>query len=111
MPGPTHHDPHEIGVVRQRHEVDNRRAAGVGLKFGFEDEGAGAITPANCENRLLRSKQPTTILDCSKQSGEASRRIEAGPAQPIDRAVEADQSRCLAVADQRILFDAKGHCL
>jgi hypothetical protein len=74
-------------------------------------EVAGAITPTNCKNRLLRSKQPTTILNRSKQSGEARRRIEAGPAQPIDRAVEADQSRRLVVADQRKIFDAKSDCL
>src|SRR5205085_2791444 len=59
-PGKTNHDPHQIGAVCRRHEVDNCGATGLGLKFGFEDEGAGAIMPTNHENRLLRSKQPTT---------------------------------------------------
>ncbi len=55
LPGPTHHNAHKIGSIFQRHEVDNCRAAGLGLKFGFEDEGAGTIPPPRCERRLFRS--------------------------------------------------------
>jgi len=43
---PAHHDAHEVGGVSRRHEVDNRGDTGLGLKFGFEDESAGTITPA-----------------------------------------------------------------
>ena len=37
-------------------------------------------------------------------------RIEARPAQSIDRAVAANQSSRLAVAYQCIVFDSKRHC-
>jgi hypothetical protein len=35
------HDAHKIGAVRRRYEIDCGRGAGLGLEFGFEDEGAG----------------------------------------------------------------------
>ena len=46
-PRPTNHDPHKIGAVCRRHEIDNGCRAGLSLKFGFEDEGAGAISPSH----------------------------------------------------------------
>src|SRR5262245_65638934 len=49
------------------------------------------------------------MLGFTQQRGEARRRIETRPAQPIDRAVAADQGRRLAVADQSVVFDAKRH--
>jgi hypothetical protein len=59
---------------------------------------------------MFRRNEPSSIVSRSKQAGKAGSRVETGPAQPIDRAVAADQSGCLAVADQRIVFDAKCHC-
>jgi hypothetical protein len=73
-------------------KFNNCRATGLRLKFGFEHEGTWAIIPTYREHRLLRRKEPTTVLDCPEQSGEARSRIEARPAQPIDRAVTANQS-------------------
>ena len=32
---PTHHDPHKIGAVRRRHEIDDCGTAGLGFEFGF----------------------------------------------------------------------------
>jgi len=104
-------DPHEVGAICRRHEVDDGGTATLGLKLGFEDKRAGAVMPTDCESRLARSKQPTAVLGCPKQSGEACSRIEAWPAQPIDGAVAADQSRRLAVANQRIVFNPRGHGL
>jgi hypothetical protein len=59
---------------------------------------------------VLRSNDPSAIIGYPQQGGKACRRIEAGPAQPIDRAVAADQRRRFAVADQRIVLDWHCHC-
>src|SRR5262249_40617085 len=80
-----------------------------GLKFGFEDEGAGTIAPCHAERRMVWSNEPPAVVGFPEQGGKARGRIETGPAQPIDRAVAADQSCRLAVADQRIVFDWQRH--
>jgi hypothetical protein len=64
-PGLPHHDPHKIGAVCRRHEIDNGCRAGVGLEFGFEDEGAGKISPSCGMRRMLWSNEPATIVGCS----------------------------------------------
>jgi hypothetical protein len=53
----------------------------------------------------------STVISRPKQCGKARRRIEPRPAQPIDRAVAAHQSRSPAVANQCIVFDAQRHSL
>ena len=83
--------------------------AGLSLEFGFENERAGAITATYGAQALRRGNEPAAIIGGPEQRGKARGRIEAGPAQPIDRAVAADQSRRLAVADQRIVFDSQCH--
>ena len=40
---------------------------------------------------------------------ETRARVEARPAQPVDRAVATDQSCCFAVPDHRIVFDPQCH--
>jgi hypothetical protein len=65
-PTSTHRDAHQIGTIFEGHEVDDCRAPGRGFEFCFEDEGAGEIMPIYRDNRLLGSKEPTSVLDCSK---------------------------------------------
>jgi len=79
------------------------------LEFGFEDKRARTVAPAHAEHRMLRRNQPPSILGRPEQGGKARRRIETGPAQPIDRTVAADQGSRFAVADERIVFNSKGH--
>src|SRR5882672_10180397 len=55
--------------------------------------------------RILFRRLHLLYYGCPQQSGETCSRIEARPAQPVDRTVAAHQSRCFAVADQRIVFD------
>ena len=45
----------------------------------------------------------------AEDRGEARARVEAGDAQPVDRAVVGDQRRGLGVADQRVLLDPGRH--
>src|SRR5260370_7569207 len=59
---------------------------------------------------MLRRNEPAAVLSCPEQGGKARGRIKPRPAQPVDRAVAADQSCRLAVADQRIVFDSERHC-
>jgi hypothetical protein len=94
----------------RRHEIDHRRRAGLGPEFGFKDPRAGTIAPARGELWIFWSNEPTPILSFTEQGGKARSRIETRPAQPIDRAVAADKSRRLAVAYQRVVFDAQRHC-
>src|SRR5262249_43995520 len=107
---PTGDNANQMGTVCGRHKVDYRRSAGSGLKLGFENESIGTIFPAHYDLRVFWCDEPPSIIDRPKESGEACGRIEARPAQPIDRAVAANQSRSPAVANKCIVFDAKRHC-
>jgi hypothetical protein len=107
--GSTTDDPHKIGAVERGHEIDNRRTAGLGFKFSFEDERSRAIAPADAENRVFRRNEPASVFCCPEQAGKARGRIKTRPTQPIDRTIAADQGSRFAVADQRIIFDLQGH--
>ena len=80
----ANHNPHKIGAVCRRHEIDNHRAAGPNLKFGFEDERAGTISPSHAQRRMLWSNEPPAVVRRPEQGSKARSRIETGPAQPID---------------------------
>src|SRR5260370_23949225 len=99
-----------MGAVGRRHEIDYRRRAGLSLEFGFEDQRARTIAPCRADRWILGGDKPTPIIGFPEQGSKAGSRIKPRPAQPIDRAVAADQSRRLAVAYQRVVFDAKRHC-
>ena len=45
----------------------------------------------------------------AEQGGEAGTGVEAREAEPVDRALPADQRRGLQVADERVVLDALGH--
>ena len=49
-----------------------------------------------------------TIALLAKERSEAGVRIEARPAQPVDRAVLADERARFAVADKGIIFERSG---
>src|ERR1700738_2377306 len=59
-------------------------------------------------HRFGRLDQPPAVAGGAEQGGETRIRIKGRPAQPIDRAVAADQRRGLAVADQPVIFDGRG---
>ena len=109
-PRSTDHDPHKMRAVGRRHEIDYRRRAGLSLEFGFEDQGARTIAPSRAERWILWGDKPTPIIGCSRAGRQSRQPNQTRPAQPVDRAVAADQSRRLAVAYQRVVFDSKCHC-
>jgi hypothetical protein len=45
----------------------------------------------------------------AKQRGKAGIRIKSRKAEPIDRAIPADERRRFTVAYERVVFDPKGH--
>src|ERR1700751_2851764 len=51
------------------------------------------------------------MIGRAKKRGKAGGRIEPRPTQPVNRTIAAHQSRCLAVADQRIVFNRQRHWL
>src|SRR5262249_46530443 len=96
--------------VARRHEIDYRRRAGRGLEFGFEHQRAWTVAAFRAEYWILWGNEPAPVVSVPKQRGKTRGRIKPRPAQPIDRAVAADQSCRLAIADQRVVFDSKRHC-
>ncbi len=76
-PRPANHNPHKIGAVCRRHEIDNHRAAGLSLKFGFEDEGAGMISPSHAQRRMLWSNEPPAVVRRpeQEQSTQSNRNV------------------------------------
>jgi hypothetical protein len=91
-------------VLDDRHEIDDTHGAGLRLKVGFENECVRLISAIRACG-LFRGNQPSPVSFSSKQCGEARIRIEAGPTQPIDRALAADQGHRLAIADEAVVLD------
>ncbi len=68
------------------------------------------VDEALCElNKRHGGDEPSTVLSRHKESGKARGRVEARPAQPVNRAVATHQSRSPAIANQCIIFDAERH--
>ncbi len=100
---------HDLGMVAvERHEVDQRRRSLVGFELGLEDQRARPIAAGDARF-FLRRHQPAAVLRRAEQRRKAGVRIEARPAQPVDRAVARHQRGALAVADQGIIFGLARH--
>jgi len=91
------------------HEIDHGDRAMRGFEVRLENQRALAIAPRHAHRARLRCDQPAAVLGLAQQRGEASFRIETGPAQPIDGAIAPDEGAGVAVADQGVIFDPGGH--
>ena len=99
-------EPHDLGmIVVERHEIDQRGGALVGLETGFKDERARPITAGDAR-RLARRHQPAAVVGGAEQRGKTRSRIKARPAQPVDRAVARNKRGAFAIADHGVIFDA-----
>jgi hypothetical protein len=107
----AHDDTHQVGaVIARRHEVEDAHTAGRSRETRFENQRVVTIATRDFHICRLRHEQPATVLGSAEQCRETGIGIEAGPAQPVDRSIEADQRCALAVADHRVVFDVQRHC-
>ena len=68
-----------------------------------------AVAPLGTPHVVCRGEQPAPVRLVAEQRGEAGGRVEARQAEPVDRAVVADERRRLGVADQRVVLDPQRH--
>ena len=92
-----------------RHEIDQGGCAVIGLEMGFEHQSVRPI-PAGDAGFPARRNRPSPVFAGAEQRRKAGLRIEPRAAEPVDRAIAGDQRRGTAIADDRIVFDAGGHC-
>lgn len=104
------HDAYDVGgAVALGHQVGDADRALVGLPLRVQDQGVGAVGAAGAAVRALGCDAPVAVVLVAEQSGEAGGRVEAWQAQPVDRAVHADQGRGLFVADEGVVLDTWVH--
>src|SRR5205823_12676576 len=80
------------------------------LEGCLQDQGIAAIA-ARCLGGIFGSDEPPAVLRLAEERGETGIGIKTRHAEPVDRAVTPDESRGLAVPDQRVILDAKRHRL
>ena len=103
-------EPHNCRMpAAQRHEVDHGRRAILGFEGCFQHQGVRPI-PAGDLGVAARRNQPASVLGGPEQRGKTGFGIEPWAAEPVDRAVAGHQRRGATIADDRIIFDAGGHC-
>jgi hypothetical protein len=108
----TPHNPHEVRYsITVRHEVDHAGSACFSFKTGFKNQRIAAITSCRASSACNRCDQPSAVSRFAKQSSETGRAVEPGQAEPINRAVAADQRQGFAIADDCIIFNTTGHGL
>ena len=110
LPAPPGHDAHEmVRPLPHRHEVDQRGRAIRGFEIGLQDERIVAVAAGDARIWIGGSDPPAAVLRRAEQGCETGRRVETGPAQPVNGAVAANQSRRLAIANDGIVFDTQRH--
>ena len=91
------------------HEVYKRDGAIGGFKIGLEDKSVVAIAAGHFRVWIGGSNQPAAMLGRAKQRCQTCRRVKAGPAQPINRAVAAHESGGLAITNNGVVFYPQRH--
>src|SRR5215208_2956352 len=92
-----------------RHTVDDAGGSVVGLELRLKHETSWPVPPRDARDPAGRRDQPPPVTLVAQQRGEAGPRIEAREAEPVDRAVAADQRGRVRVADERVLLDPLRH--
>ena len=82
-------------LAARRHEVDDADDAVVGRPRRLEDERVVAVAPLRSPRRVVGREQPAAVLGRAEERGEAGAGVEAREAEPVDRAVAADERRRL----------------
>ena len=100
-------DPDDVGrIVTRRHEVEHAHRALVRLPRRLEHERVLEVA-ARRRAAGRGCEQPAAVVLVAEQRGEAGTGVEAGEAEPVDRAAAVDERRRLEVADQRVVLDPR----
>src|SRR4051812_992958 len=101
----TNH-PDKVGAsVTRRHEVDEFDYSVCVLERGHKNRRVIDVPACNPGRRFLWRNKPSSMLGAAEQRSKARTRIKPWPAEPVERAGAADESRCLAVADESVVFN------
>ncbi len=101
-------DQHRIGAA-YRHAVGHPDDARGGGELGLQHQRAGQVPAPDLADPAGRGDLPVTIPLVAEQRGETGFGIEPGQAQPVNRAVPADQRGRVQVTDECIVFDRRRH--
>ena len=102
-------------AVARRHEIDHPDHAAQSPPFGLQDQGVALIPPGHLAEMLPRDlcggrrDQPVTMPLITEQCGEAGGGVEPRRAQPVGRAIPADQRGRAEPAHDRVVLDKSGH--
>jgi hypothetical protein len=101
-------DPDHVGVGQARgHEVDHPDGTVLGLELRLQDQAIALVATPDPPDTAGRGDPPVPVALVAEQGREAGAGVEAGQAQPVDRAVEAHQGRRLGVGDDRVVLDLR----
>ena len=95
-------------VVVARHQVGQRDHAVAGRERRLEDR-RGADVAALGGVLAVGDQLPVSVVVGAEQPGQAGRGVEVRQAEPVHRAVGADQRRRSPVADHRVVLDRQRH--
>ena len=100
---------YDVGpVVAGRHHVEQGDRAGVRGEGGLEGGGVSDVLSRHLvAGRRLELPVPVVVV--AEQAREAGGRVEPRQAEPVDRAVLADQRGGVPVADEGIVLDRQRH--
>ena len=98
-------------AVAVRHEVGDLDLARLGDPPGDQHERVVDVPPAGVQHGAGWREQPATVILVAEQCSERRRRVEPGQAQPVDAAIASHERPGVAIADQRIILNPKGHPL
>ena len=102
-------DAHDVRIqAARRHEVDDADAAVVGVEVELVHERPVAVAPLGALHVGGGREQPTAVALVAEERREACARVEAGEAEPVDRAVATYESGRLQVADEAVVLDPHG---
>src|SRR3546814_5491228 len=76
-----------------------------GLEDGLQHQRVALIAPPHGAGLVRGRYQPAAVVERAEQCREAGARIEMRHAQPVDRAVPADERAGEGVADQGVVLD------
>src|SRR5579871_3643283 len=105
----VHQADHIGGLAARRHEVDQRNLAAFRLELGFQDQRVIPVAARGSFDFVRGCDQPAAVARGAQECSEAGVGAKGRPAQPIDRAVTADERCGLTISDQRVVLYRKGH--